>query len=170
MELSVGDKVRVQFYPPKTTQSFVEGIIDRNEVTTYQGRCFSLKTTREVVLGHEIATPRSLPYIIAYIKEDDFEGRIQVLESAPRHAAEAAEPEAEVLPQEVVPQAEALPEAEALPQAEVLPEAEEAVDPAPEEPDGSAGEPGFLLDIEVEAQTEQEPRPRGWRRLFNRAA
>ncbi|HZH50499.1 MAG TPA: hypothetical protein VEZ16_01320 [Microvirga sp.] len=142
MELSVGDKVRVQFYPPKTTQSFVEGIVERNDITTYQGRCFSLKTTREVVLGHEIETPRSLPYIIAYAKEDDFEGRIEVLEPA---APPAAEP------------AEAAPEPEAS-------------CPAPTEPEENAGEPGFLLDVEVEADAEPEPRLRGWRRLFSRAA
>jgi hypothetical protein len=82
MELSVGDKVRVYFYPPKTTHSFVEGIVDRNNMSTFRGLGFSLQTTREVVLGREITTSRSLPYIIAYVKEDDFNGRIEVLEPA----------------------------------------------------------------------------------------
>jgi hypothetical protein len=90
MELAVGDKVRVYFYPPKSTRSFVEGIIDRNEINTFRGLSFSLQTTREVVLGHEIATPRSLPYIIAYVKDDDFEGRIEVLEPAAHAASEPA--------------------------------------------------------------------------------
>jgi hypothetical protein len=88
MELSIGDKVRVYFYPPKSTRSFVEGIIDRSEINTFRGLSFSLQTTREVVLGHEISTPRSLPYIIAYTKEDDFEGRIEVLEPAVQPASE----------------------------------------------------------------------------------
>ena len=47
MKLSVGDKVRVYFYSPKTTHSFVEGIIDRNEINTFWGLSFSLQTTRE---------------------------------------------------------------------------------------------------------------------------
>jgi hypothetical protein len=88
MELSIGDKVRVYFYPPKSTRSFVEGIIDRSEINTFRGLSFSLQTTREVVLGHEISTPRSLPYIIAYVKEDDFEGRIEIVEPAVQPAAE----------------------------------------------------------------------------------
>jgi hypothetical protein len=94
MELSIGDKVRVYFYPPKSTRSFVEGIIDRSEINTFRGLSFSLQTTREVVLGHEISPPRSLPYIIAYVKEDDFEGRIEIVEPA---VQPAAEPVAEVI-------------------------------------------------------------------------
>ncbi len=69
MRLSVGDKVRVYFYAPKTTHSFVEGIIDRNEISTFWGLSFSLQTTREVILGRETPTLRSLPYIIAYALE-----------------------------------------------------------------------------------------------------
>jgi hypothetical protein len=88
MELSIGDKIRVYFYPPKSTRSFVEGIIDRNKINTFRGLSFSLQTTRQVVLGHEISTPRSLPYIIAYVKDDDFEGRIEVLEHAVQPAPE----------------------------------------------------------------------------------
>ena len=88
MELSIGDKVRVYFYPPKSTRSFVEGIIDRSEINTFRGLSFSLQTTREVVLGHEISTPRRLPYIIAYVKEDDFEGRIEIVEPAVQPSAE----------------------------------------------------------------------------------
>jgi hypothetical protein len=89
MKLLVGDRVRVHFYPPKSTRSFVEGIVDRNEISTFRGLGFSLQTTREVVLGHEISTPRSLPYIIAYVKEDDFEGRIEVLKTAAEPVIEA---------------------------------------------------------------------------------
>ncbi len=89
MKLSVGDKVRVYFYSPKTTHSFVEGIIDRNEINTFWGLSFSLQTTREVILGRETPTLRSLPYIIAYVKEDDFEGRIEVLETAAEPVIEA---------------------------------------------------------------------------------
>src|SRR5215207_2214089 len=55
MRLSVGDKVRVYFYPPKATHSFVEGVIDRNEINTFWGLSFSLRTTREVILGREDA-------------------------------------------------------------------------------------------------------------------
>ncbi|QRM28506.1 hypothetical protein [Microvirga sp. VF16] len=143
MELSVGAKVRVYFYPPKTTRSFVEGVIDRNDINTFRGLSFSLKTTREVVLGHEISTPRSLPYIIAYVKEDDFEGRIEVLEPAVRPAAE--------------PVVEGVSEAEA--------------DHVPQtEPSESVEKLSPQVETQVEAEVEPESQTRGWRRLFNRAA
>jgi len=141
MNLSVGDKVRVYFYPPKTTQSFVEGIIDRDQINTFRGAGFSLQTTREVVLGHEITTPRSLPYIIAYVKEDDFEGRIELLEPAGPPAAE--------------------PAIDAVTGVEPNPVAKAQNEEIIEE---------LSLDLEVEAEIQSEPQKRGWKRLFNRAA
>ncbi|WP_133239372.1 hypothetical protein [Microvirga sp. KLBC 81] len=130
------------FYPPKTTRSFVEGIIDRNEINTFRGLGFSLQTTREVILGHEISTPRSLPYIISYVKEDDFEGRIEVLEPAVRPAAEP-----------------------------VIAASRAEIDHVPQtEPDETAKELSPSLETQVEAEVEPESQKRGWRRLFYRAA
>jgi len=143
MNLSVGDKVRVYFYPPKTTQSFVEGVIDRDRINTFRGPGFSLQTTREVVLGHEITTPRSLPYIIAYVREDDFEGRIELLEPASPPVSE--------------PVIDAVPDVEATPVTEA--QIEETTE-----------ELSLDLEIQVEAEIHSEPQKRGWRRLFNRAA
>jgi hypothetical protein len=142
MELSVGDKVRVYFYPPKTTHSFVEGIVDRNKINTFRGLSFSLQTTREVVLGHEVPTPRSMPYIIAYAKEDDFEGRIEVLEPA---VQPASEPEME---------------------AECGAGADHGAKAEPE----IAAEPDPVIETQIEANIQPEPEKQGWRRLFNRAA
>ena len=141
MELSIGDKVRVYFYPPKTTHSFVEGTVERNDVKTFDGLCFSLLTAREVILGHEVQTPRTLPYIIAYEKEDDFEDRIQVLEPAVRAGPDpiiAAEPSAE-------------PEHGTGREPEIAAESEPA------------------LDTRVEMELRPQTPDRGWRRLFNRA-
>lgn len=143
MKLSAGDKVRAYFYPPKTTHSFVEGIVDRNEINTFRGLGFSLQVTREVVLGHEITTPRSLPYIIAYVKEDDFEGRIQVLQPAGQ------------LPSEPVIAAASGVEASHATKAE---------------PEEIAEELGPVFETRVEVEIQSEPQKRGWRRLFNRAA
>jgi hypothetical protein len=143
MKLSVGDKVRAYFYPPKTTHSFVEGIIDRNEINTFRGPGFSLQVTREVVLGHEITTPRSLPYIIAYEKEDDFEGRIEVLQPTGQ------------LPSEPVIEAVSGTGANHATKAQ---------------PDEIAEELSPVLETQVEAEIQSEPQKRGWRRLFNRAA
>jgi hypothetical protein len=142
MELSVGDKVRVYFYPPKTTHSFVEGIVDRNKINTFRGLGFLLQTTREVVLGHEIPTPRSQPYIIAYVKEDDFEGRIEVLEPAVQPASE--------------PRMEVGPGAEADHATQAEPEIAEELDP--------------VIETQVEGELQPEPEKRAWRRLFSRAA
>ena len=141
MELSVGDKVRVYFYPPNTTRSFVEGIVDRNRINSFRGPSFSLQTTREVVLGHEIRTRRSLPYIIAYAKDNDFNGRIEVLEAA------------------VQPRAEPKVEAEPAGGTDHV---------APMKPE--LAEPRPALDTQVELEIQSEPEKRGWRRLFNRAA
>ncbi len=142
MRLSVGDKGRVYFYSPKTTHSFVEGIIDRNEINTFWGLSFSLQMTREVILGRETPTLRSLPYIIAYVKEDEFEGRIEVLEPA----LPAAEPVIEAVPRA---------EADHVTQAE---------------PDEVSEELSLALETQVEAEMQLEPQKRGWRRLLNRAA
>jgi hypothetical protein len=133
MELSVGDKVRVYFYPPSTTCSFVEGIVDRSQVNTFWGPSFSLRATREVILGHETSTSRSLPYIIAYLKEDEFEGRIEVLEPAAAGATETA-PDSE---EDQVPQAE--------------------FDNAGEEPG-----PALETQVEVEAEPESQTRGWRW--------
>jgi len=82
LDLSVGDKVRVYFYPPATTRSFVEGIVERTDFRTMDGRCFSLRTTRDVILGRDLPSNRTHPYIALYEGKDDFEGRIEILERA----------------------------------------------------------------------------------------
>ncbi len=150
MELSVGDKVRVYFYPPKTTESFVEGTVERTGIQTFYGPAFSVQMTREVILGREGQTQRALPYIIRYVKEDDFEGRIVVLETAAR-----LEPQ----PEQVI-KAEPVAEAEPTLEAEPLPEAEPGgtmeAEPAP--------------DAHIEVKPEPESQKRGWMRLFGRAA
>jgi hypothetical protein len=142
MELSVGDKVRVYFYPPDGTQSFVEGVVERGEMITFRGLSFSLKTTREVILGHEIPTSRGLPYIIAYAKEDDFEGRIEVLEPA------------------------VVPTSEPRIKAEIAGEADHVARTEPE----FAEEPGPAVGPQAEVDIQHEPGKWGWKRLFNRAA
>ena len=38
--VAVGDKVRVHYHPPGQTQSFVEGLVTRADVTTELGRMF----------------------------------------------------------------------------------------------------------------------------------
>jgi hypothetical protein len=151
MELSVGDKVRVYFYPPGSTSSFVEGVVDRAEVKTFYGPCFSLQRIREVVLGREVTTPRVLPYIIRYQREDDFEGRIAIL-------ASVAQPEPELLAQ---------PEAD--PAIEADPAAEDA-NAAAAGADAAAAEPEVTEEPEAALEVQQASRRRGWRRLFGRAA
>jgi hypothetical protein len=151
MELSVGDKVRVYFYPPGSTSSFVEGVVDRTEVKTFYGPCFSLQRMREVVLDREVATPRALPYIIRYQREDDFEGRIEIL-------ASVAQPEPELLAQP-----EADPAIEADPIAE---DAHAAVAGA----DVTAAEPEVAEEPEAALEVQQASQRWGWRRLFGRAA
>lgn len=162
MELSVGDKVRVYFYPPKTTESFVEGTVERTGIQTFYGPAFSVQMTREVILGREGQTQRTLPYIIRYVKEDDFEGRIEVLETAAR-----LEPEPEqVCGAEPVPEAVITLEVESVAEAEPILEAE----PLHE------AEPGGIMEAEpapsphIEAEPEPESQKRGWMRLFGRAA
>jgi len=162
MELSVGDKVRVYFYPPKNTESFVEGTVERTDIQTFYGPAFSIQMTREVILGHEGQTQRTLPYIIRYVKEDDFEGRIVVLETAAQLEPEPEQvSEAETVPEAVITlEAESVAEAEPTLEAEPLPEAEPGVtmesEPAP--------------NPHIEAEPEPESQKRGWMRLFGRAA
>jgi hypothetical protein len=151
MELSVGDKVRVYFYPPGSTSSFVEGVVDRTEVKTFYGPCFSLQRIREVVLGHEVTTPRVLPYIIRYQREDDFEGRIEIL-------ASVAQPEPELLAQ---PEADPAIEADSI--------AEDAL-AAVAGADVAEAEPDVTEEPEAALEVQQASRRRGWRRLFGRAA
>jgi hypothetical protein len=144
MELSVGDKVRVYFYPPNSKHRFVEGIVDRNEINSFRRLSFSLRTTREIILDHEIQSPRQLPYIIAYAKEEEeeFEGRIEVLEAAVQTRSKL--------------RIDAEPGDELDHVAWVEPE--------------YAEEPGPVCEMRVELETQPEPEKWGWRRLFNRAA
>jgi len=196
MEVSIGTKVRVHFYPPKTTQSFVEGIVDRTGIQTMRGPGFSIETTKEVIVGHEITTPRDLPYIIAYDKEDDFEGRIMILDDEARPetlAAIEAQPESEadpvgesVRPEEIEPAilSEDVAETEDAVLGENLAETELAVlsgDVAETGDDTEAlptasGEPETLGEsvtapyTQVELEVQPETNKRGWKRFFSRAA
>jgi len=178
MEVSIGTKVRVHFYPPKTTQSFVEGIVDRTGIQTMRGPGFSIETTREVIVGHEITTPRDLPYIIAYEKEDDFEGRIVILddEAQPETlAATEAEPESEAQPgaeADAVGETFLSDEIEPAVLSEEVSETEddtEALTPASAEPE-TLEESVAASYTRVELHVEPEANKRSWKRFFSRAA
>jgi hypothetical protein len=154
MKLSVGDKVRVYFYPPKTTESFVEGIVERTEVKTFDGPGFALQMLREVVMGRESETKRTLPYIVRYETEDDFEGRIVILETA-------AEPDLEP---EQVTESETVTEAVPV----LVPETGAEAEPALEAEAMPEAEPE--LDGPIEAEPQPESQKQGWTRLFGRVA
>ena len=157
MKLSVGDKVRVNFYPPASTQSFVEGIVEKTEVKTFDGLGFAMQMTREVIMGREAETKRTLPYITRYEKEDDFEGRIVVLE-----AASGSQPEPEAASEQVSEPAEV----------ESVAETEDTIEtePAPAAEPYAAVEPEVEPVAETEAADQPDEQKRGWLKFFGRAA
>jgi len=65
------------------------------------GRCFSLRPTRDVILGRDVPSNRTHPYIALYQGKEDFEGRIEVVKRVVRPEPEAT---AEVVPEIVVEQ------------------------------------------------------------------
>jgi hypothetical protein len=154
MELSVGDKVRVHYHPAGATTSFIEGIVDQSKVKTFYGLSFSMQVTREVILGREAQTVRNLPCIIRYEKEDDFEGRIEILEPVARTEAESV---AEVEP-------EAGPEPEALDVPETVAEPEAVT----ENTDEDAQE--TVLEADSGTGAKQGYQKRGWKRFLGRTA
>jgi hypothetical protein len=153
MKLSVGDKVRVHFYPPNTSESFVEGIVERTEVKTFDGPGFAFQVTREVIMGREAQTHRNLPYITRYEKEDSFEGRIVVLEAA-GEVQQDNEQVPVMIEVEAVTEVEPTSEADDTHETEVVP----------------AAEPDVAVELEIEPIAEAEGQKRGWMKFFRRAA
>ena len=112
-----------------------------------------MQMTREVIMGREAETKRTLPYITRYEKEDDFEGRIVVLE-----AASGSQPEPEAASEQVSEPAEV----------EFVAETEDTIETEP----APAAEPYAAVEPEVEpvAETETADQPdeqkRGWLKFF----
>ena len=81
-EVSVGDKVRVQFHPPNPMSSFCEGVVNRVDVTSLEGRFFVMEVTYEVILDREHRIRPGFQDFIRYGCQNDFPGRIEILSTA----------------------------------------------------------------------------------------
>jgi hypothetical protein len=148
-ELDVGDKVRVNFHPPGSMQSYFEGVVTRIDVPTSDGRVFVVRVTHEVILDREHRIMPGFHDFVRYECPNDFPGRIEVL------SAEAQELERQPTPDlmSVKPSTEAEQEADephsveleaqSKPEIERTPEAEANVEP---------------VQVDVEPQPASTPR------------
>jgi hypothetical protein len=81
-EVTLGDKVRVQFHPPNPMRSFCEGVVRRVDVPTPEGRVFVVEVTHEVILDREHRIRPGFQDFIRYECQNDFPGRIEILSTA----------------------------------------------------------------------------------------
>jgi hypothetical protein len=81
-EVTVGDKVRVQFHPPNPMRSFCEGVVRRVDVPTPEGRVFVVEVTHEVILDREHRIRPGFQDFIPYECQNDFPGRVEILPTA----------------------------------------------------------------------------------------
>ena len=81
-EVTVGDKVHVQFHPPNPMRSFCEGVVRRVDVPTPEGRVFVVEVTYEVILDREHRIRPGFQDFIRYECQNDFPGRIEILPTA----------------------------------------------------------------------------------------
>jgi hypothetical protein len=81
-EVTVGDKVRVQFHPPNPMRSFCEGVVRGVDVATPDGRVFVVEVTHEVILDREHRIRPGFQDYVRYECQNDFPGRIEILPTA----------------------------------------------------------------------------------------
>jgi hypothetical protein len=154
-EVTLGDKVRVQFHPPNPMRSFCEGVVRRVDVPTPEGRVFVVEVTHEVILDREHRIRPGFQDFIRYECQNDFPGRIEILPTAeqevqgedrdsapdPILGEPSEEPRHEVAEQTPL-------EPEGHPEPEVEPASEAEADPAPSQVEVERQEPrrhgGFI--------------------------
>ncbi len=81
-EVTIGDKVRVQFHPPNPMRSFCEGVVSRVNVPTPEGRVFVVDVTYEIILDREHRTRPGFQDYVRYECQNDFPDRIEILATA----------------------------------------------------------------------------------------
>lgn len=77
--IAVGEKVRVHFHPPGRMKSFCEGVVSRVDVTTPEGRFFTVGVMHEVILDHVHRIGPGFEDYVRYECRNDFPGRIEIL-------------------------------------------------------------------------------------------
>jgi hypothetical protein len=137
-EVTLGDKVRVQFHPPNPMRSFCEGVVRRVDVPTPEGRVFVVEVAHEVILDREHRIRPGFQDFIRYECQNDFPDRIEILSTAeqelqeedrdPVHGPILKEPPGEPR-HEVAEQTPLDLEDHSEPEAERTPEAEANLEP-----------------------------------------
>lgn len=92
MKIGVGDQVRVHFHSPGSMRSFAEGVVQRVDVTTPEGRFFVVEVTHEVILDREHHIKPGFQDYVRYECQNDFPGRVEILSTAEQERMRNHEP------------------------------------------------------------------------------
>jgi hypothetical protein len=87
LRVKAGDSVRVHYHPPGQVMSFVEGVVNRVNLTSTRGPGFLIDITRDVFLSREQPVRPGYQHYVLYERPEGFLGQVEVLSQVQSEAA-----------------------------------------------------------------------------------